>query len=231
MFTLKALLAQRFPRNLVQKKCKIVIVDDHPVFVTLLADLLRQEFGFPVVGLAQSGREGLEICRATQPDLVLADMMMPGMSGLELIKLLRRQNPDITLLAISGQATNALIHMAFVAGANGYLSKSWSIDELLRRLHATTEGKAEMTGEEADALRWAVRERKLRSEMSNGDLQLLQLFSDEVPVKEIALRTGRTSSSVYRAFERIRQRFDTKTDRELRDVAMGLGLFGSMEAP
>ena len=117
-------------------------------------------------------------------------MMMPGMSGLELIKLLRRQNPDITLLAISGQATNALIHMAFVAGANGYLSKSWSIDELLRRLHATTEGKAEMTGEEADALRWAVRERKLRSEMSNGDLQLLQLFSDEVPVKEIALRTG-----------------------------------------
>jgi DNA-binding NarL/FixJ family response regulator len=121
--------------------------------------------------------------------------------------------------------------MAFVAGANGYLSKSWSIDELLRRLHATTEGKAEMTGEEADALRWAVRERKLRSEMSNGDLQLLQLFSDEVPVKEIALRTGRTSSSVYRAFERIRQRFDTKTDRELRDVAMGLGLFGSMEAP
>jgi two-component system invasion response regulator UvrY len=215
----------------VQKKCKVVIVDDHPVFVTLLGDLLQHRLDFSVVGLAQNGQEGLEICRRTQPDLVLVDMMMPGMSGLELVKLLRRQNPKIMLLAISGLVTKELIHMALMAGANAYFSKSRSIDELLQRLQTMSQGKADMTPEEADALRWALRERRLRTEISNRDLQLLQLFTDELPVKEIAERTGRTASAIYKAFKRIRQRLETKSDRELHAAAKKLGLVGTKEAP
>jgi two-component system invasion response regulator UvrY len=215
----------------VQKKCKVVIVDDHPVFATLLGDLLKHRLGFAVAGMAQSGQEGLEICRKTQPDLVLVDMMMPEMSGLELIKHLRRRYPHLKLLAVSGMVTRELIHMAYVAGANAYFSKSRSIDELLGKLDAMSKGKSEMAPEEADALRWALRERRLRAEISAGDLQLLRLFSDEVPVKEIAQRTGRTPSAVYKAFKRIRQRLDAKTDRDLRAAAKELGLLGSKEAP
>ena len=215
----------------VQKKCKVVIVDDHPVYMTLLGDLLKRRLGFSVVGMAQSGQDGLEICRKTEPDLVLIDMMMPEMSGLELIKHLRRQTPRVMLLAVSGSVTRELIHMAFVAGANAYFSKSRSIEELLGKLEALSKGRSEMTPEEADALRWALRERRLRTEISTRDLQLLRLFSDEVPVKEIALRTGRTPSAVYKAFKRIRQRLDAKTDRELRVAAKGLGLVGSKEGP
>ncbi len=214
-----------------KKKYKVVIVDDHPVFVTLLGDLLHQRLGFAIVGLAQNGQEGLEICRTSQPDLVLVDMMMPGMCGLELIKLLRRQNPKAKLLAISGLVTMELIHMAFTAGANAYFSKSRSVDELLQRLKAMSEGRVEISPEEADALRWAVRRRKLRTEISITDLQLLRLFTDELPVKEIAERTGRTPSAVYKAFKRIRQRLETKTDWELRLAAKGLGLLGPKEAP
>jgi two-component system, NarL family, response regulator LiaR len=215
----------------VKKNCKVVIVDDHPVFVTLLGDLLRNKLDFSVVGLAQSGQEGLEVCAKTRPDLVLIDMMMPGLSGLELIKLLRRQNPKVMLLAISGLVTKDLIHTALMAGANAYFSKSRSIDELLHKLRAMSEGRAEMTPEEADALRWAVRERRLRTQISTRDLQLLRLFSDELPVKEIAVRTGRTPSAVYKAFKRIRQRLDTRTDGDLRLAAKGLGLLGSKERP
>lgn len=214
-----------------QKKCKIVIVDDHPVFLTLLGELLREKLNFELVGVAQNGQDGLDVCKRTQPDLVLVDMMMPGMSGLELIKILRRQRPGVLLLAISGSVAKELIHMAFIAGANGYFSKSRSIEELLHTLQSLSEGKNEMTPEEADALRWAVRERRLRSEISTNDLQLLRLFSDEVPVKEIAVRTGRTPSAVYKAFKRIRQRLDTKSDRDLRLAAKGFGLAGSPEKP
>jgi YesN/AraC family two-component response regulator len=67
-------------------------VDDHPIFLTLLGELLREELDFELVGVAQNGRDGLDICARTQPDLVMVDMMMPGMSGLELIKILRRQS-------------------------------------------------------------------------------------------------------------------------------------------
>jgi DNA-binding NarL/FixJ family response regulator len=215
----------------VQKKRKIVIIDDHPVFLTLLGDLLQHKLDFSVVGFAHSGQEGLKVCATTKPDLVMVDMMMPGMSGLELIKSLRRENPKVLLLAISGIVTKELIHMAFMAGANRYFSKARSIEELLYTLKAMSEGRTEMTPEEAEALRWAVRERRLRSEISDKDLELLRLFSDELPVKEIAVKTGRTASGVYKAFRRIRQRLDTKTDRDLRLAARRFGLEGSTEMP
>jgi DNA-binding NarL/FixJ family response regulator len=207
-----------------------VIVDDHPIFLTLLGELLREELDFELVGVAQNGRDGRDVCARTQPDLVMVDMMMPGMSGLELIKILRRQRPNLPLLAISGSVTKELIHMAFNAGASGYFSKSRSIEELLRTLQSLSEGKNELTPEEAEALRWATRERRLRREISTNDLELLRFFLDEVPVKEIAARTGRTASAVYKAFKRIRQRLDAKTDRDLRMAAKGFGLAGRAES-
>ena len=150
-----------------QKKRKIVIIDDHPVFLSLLGDLLRHKLAFSVVGFATAGQEGLKVCAKTKPDLVMVDMMMPGMSGLELIKALRREQSEGPLLAISGIVNKELIHMAFMAGANRYFSKARSIEELLHTLQAMSEGRTEMTPEEADALRWAVRERRLRSDISS----------------------------------------------------------------
>jgi DNA-binding NarL/FixJ family response regulator len=227
---LKSGRLRRFFFTLVQKKRKIAIIDEHPVFVSLLADLLRHKLDFTVVGFAHSGQEGLKVCAKAKPDLVMIDMTMPGMSGLELIRALRRDNPGVLVLAISGAATKELIHMAFMAGANRYFSKARSIEELLQTLGAMSEGRTEMTPEEADALRWAVRERRLRSEISPRDLELLRLFADELPVKEIAERTGRTASGVYKALRRIRQRLDTRTDRDLRLAAKRLGLEGPTEA-
>jgi DNA-binding NarL/FixJ family response regulator len=213
----------------VPKKCKIAIVDDHPMFLTLLGELLKDKLDFEVVGVSNNGKDGLEMCARTQPDLVLVDMMMPGMSGLELIKFLRRQNPKIMLLAVSGFVEKGLINMALMAGANGYFSKSKSIDELLHKLQDLSEGRIETTPEEAEALRWAARERRLRSDISTNDLQLLRLFLDELPVKEIASLTGRTTSGVYKAFKRIKKRLDIKTDRDLRETARGFGLFGARD--
>jgi DNA-binding NarL/FixJ family response regulator len=211
----------------VQKKCKLVIVDDHPMFLTLLGELLQNKLDIEVVGVAHSGEEGLEVCTRTQPDLVLIDMLMPGMSGLELIKILRKRSSKIMLLAISGYVTKDLINMALIAGANGYFSKSKSIEELLQKLQEMSEGRSEMTPEEAEAVRSAMRERRLRREISTNDLQLLRLFLEELPVKEIAVLTGRTSSGVYKALKRIKKRLEIKTDGELREAAKGLGLVSS----
>jgi DNA-binding NarL/FixJ family response regulator len=201
------------------------------MFQTLLGELLKDKLDVEVVGVASSGKEGLEMCTRTKPDLVLIDMMMPGMSGLELIKFLRHRDPNIMLLALSGYGEKDLIHTALVAGANGYFSKSRSIDELLQKLTEMTEGRIEPSQEEADALRWAARERRIRSEISTNDLQLLRLFLDELPVKEIAVLTGRTTSGVYKAFKRIKKRLDIKTDRDLREAAKGFGLMSSGDTP
>jgi DNA-binding NarL/FixJ family response regulator len=213
----------------VRKICKVVIVDDHPVFLTVLGELLQNNLEFSVVGRARNGEEGLEVCARTQPDLVLLDMMMPGMSGLELIAGLRRQLPKVLLLAVSGLMTKELIHMAIAAGANGYFSKSRSIEELFQTLRALVDGNAEMTPDEAGALRWAVRERQMHKAISANDLRLLRLYSDDLPIKQIALETGRTASSVYKALKRIRQQLNVKTDWDLRLAAKRFGLAGYKE--
>jgi DNA-binding NarL/FixJ family response regulator len=213
----------------VRKICKVVIIDDHPVFLTVMGELLHNNSEFSVVGLARSGQEGLELCSRTPSDLVLLDMMMPGMSGLELIAGLRRQNPEVLLLVISGLMTKELIHMAIAAGANGYFSKSKSVEELFHAIRSVAEGNTEMTPDEADALRWAVRQRKAHKAISPNDLRLLRLYADDLPIKEIAQRTGHTTSSIYKALKRIRLQLDVRTDWGLRSAAERFGLTAQKE--
>ena len=209
------------------KPAKVAIIDDHPVLSSVLAELLSREPDFLVVGTAASGTEGLELCARTQPSLVLLDMVMPGTSGLEVIARLRQQNPDATVLAFSGMDSKELANMAFLAGAHNYVSKSSSIEDLLRSLRATRDGRVDTTPEMATALRWAVLERRTHQTLSTGDMEILRLYVENKSVKEVADQVGHTSSAVYKVLKKIRDRLDVKTFWELRLSAERLGLLGS----
>ncbi len=209
----------------------VVIIDDHPLFLTVLGDLLSQTPGFSVVGMARTGQEGLDLCERTQPEIVLLDMMMPGMSGLELLTKLRQRSRESLLLPFSGLATEQIMHMAILAGANGYISKSESIEEFIRILRAICDGKAALSVNEASALRSVVRDRLTHKSISLEDLEILRLFSGDVPVKDIAAQTGRTGSAVYKALQRTKRHFDAKSNADLRAVAQRLGLGACKEGP
>ncbi len=209
--------------------CRIVLVDDHPLFLTVFKDVVIQTGEYEVVGVATNGQDAIELCARTKPDLVLLDMMLPGISGLELIGVLRSRVPGATLVALSGLVTKEVIHLAILAGANSYIPKSVSVEELLGILQSLRKGRAGLSIDEAEALRWAVRERRIQKEVSPDELEVLRLFARSVPVKEIAVQTQRTESAVYKMLQKNKRRFALKNNWELLQYAERLGLAGCRE--
>lgn len=220
---MKAKFHLRPPMN---PNCRVVLVDDHSMFLTVFRDVMIQTGDYEVAGISTNGSDAIELCVRTLPDLVLLDMMLPGISGLELIGILRLKVPEAMLVALSGLATKEAIHMAILAGANSYIPKSVSVEQFLQTLQTLRAGHAGLSPDEAEALRWAVRERRMHKEISHEELEVLRLFAQGMPVKGIAAQTQRTESAVYKMLQKNKRRFALKNDWELRQYSERLGLAG-----
>lgn len=121
---------------------RILIVDDHAVVRKGLAMVLRLEPGLEVVGEAQHGREGLEAAARLQPDLVLVDLVMPEMDGQEMALALRKSNPRIKIMMLSGTEVDERVFDLLAAGIEGYVLKNIEPSELIRAIHAVISGEA-----------------------------------------------------------------------------------------
>lgn len=121
---------------------RILIVDDHAVVRKGLAMVLRLEPGLEVVGEAQHGREGLEAAARLQPDLVLVDLVMPEMDGQEMALALRKSNPRIKIMMLSGTEVDERVFDLLAAGIEGYVLKNIEPSELIRAIRAVVSGEA-----------------------------------------------------------------------------------------
>ena len=115
---------------------RIVIADDHGVLRAGLAALLSAEPGFEVVGEAASGDVAVRIAVERRPDLVLLDLSMPGLGGLEATKLLKAKLPGARVLILTMHEESALVREAIAAGASGYIVKRAIDSELINAIHA-----------------------------------------------------------------------------------------------
>jgi two-component system NarL family response regulator len=118
---------------------KLLIVDDHHLFREGLARILREAAGIELVGAASSGEEALQLARSHHPDLVLMDVNMPGIGGLEATRRLRAAHPHLRVLMLTISEQEDDLFVAVRAGARGYLLKNSSSRELIeaiRRVHA-----------------------------------------------------------------------------------------------
>ena len=114
------------------EKIKVLVVDDHTVVRKGLCSLLSAEkYGVQVVGEAVDGQDALEKQRTLDPDVILMDMMMPKMNGIEAIKAIREETPDARILVLTSYGEDDLLLDAIDAGALGYLMKDASPDELV----------------------------------------------------------------------------------------------------
>jgi DNA-binding NarL/FixJ family response regulator len=119
-----------------------MLADDHPLFIEGLSMMLRREPDFELCGIANNGREVLEMLPATNPDLILLDINMPKMNGLETIKYIKQSYPSIKIVMLSGYFDDAIINEAKQKGANGYLLKSSHQDELIQTIKMVNSGSA-----------------------------------------------------------------------------------------
>jgi DNA-binding NarL/FixJ family response regulator len=118
---------------------RILVVDDHPIVRQGLKTLLEGHTGWEVIGEASDGAEALEKARDLSPDVMVLDVTMPRMNGLEACRLLRRQSPDLEVLFVTQHDSPQMMREALEAGARGYVVKSNAARDLLAAVEAVSQ--------------------------------------------------------------------------------------------
>lgn len=131
---------------------RVLIVDDHPMVRTGLARVLEMYDEIEVVGAAASGEEALTLCTATSPNVVLIDVKLPGVDGIETIRLLKQHDPDVQAVVLSNYDDGQVVMEAMQAGARGYLLKTAEGRQLRQAIGAVAEGRTFLMSEAAEEL-------------------------------------------------------------------------------
>ena len=174
---------------------RILIVDDHPLTREALATLLAQN-GFDVVGQAGDGLEAIESARQLQPDLVLLDLSMPELDGLNALPRLREAAPGCEVVVLTASGTEENLLAAIRGGAAGYLLKTEAPERIVEFLNGVAEGEAALSGTVARRLLDQVREGtshqgvpdSIARSVSARELEVLLLLDEHLGTDEIAKR-------------------------------------------
>ena len=159
-----------------------MLVDDHPAFRKGLAALIESEPNLRVVAEAGDGCKALEVYRQSRPDVVLMDLRLPGMGGVEAIIAIRKEFPDARVIVLTTFDMDEDIFRAIQSGAKSYLLKDTPLDELaamIRAVHAGTETLPNRVAERLAA-------RRQRADLSQRELEVLQLLTKGRSNKEMA---------------------------------------------
>jgi DNA-binding NarL/FixJ family response regulator len=173
---------------------RILIVDDHPITRSALASLLSQS-NFTVVGEAGDGESAIELARNLRPQLVLLDLSMPGLTGLEALPRIREAAPECEVVVLTASGTEENLLSAIRGGAAGYLLKGEPPERIVQFLHGVGNGEAALSGEVARRLLEQVREGGTRgvpdeiaSSLSAREVEVLLLLDEHLGTDEIAAR-------------------------------------------
>jgi DNA-binding NarL/FixJ family response regulator len=186
---------------------RVLVVDDHPVLRGGLAELLGQADGVELAGLAADGTAGVELALDERPDVVLMDLEMPGVDGIEATRRIRSSLPETQVVVLTSFSDRDRILAALDAGAAGYLLKDAEPEELLRGVHAAAAGDAPLAPRAASALLEERRETRPSAELTPREREVLLMVAEGLPNKLIARRLeiseGTVKAHLTRVFERI----------------------------
>lgn len=135
-----------------QKPIRVLIVDDHAIVCKGIKTLLLAYSELEFVGEATNGAEAINLCNELQPDVILMDLVMPGIGGISAIRTIHQINPEVQILALTNFDEEDLIKDAIEAGAGGYLLKNIAAEELARAIRMASTGKAIIAPEATQAL-------------------------------------------------------------------------------
>jgi len=204
---------------------RVVVVDDH----ALHRDGTRQIFeAYPdleVVGEAGSGEVALALINQLRPDVVLLDIRLPGMNGIEVAAQLSRDHPDVRVLMVSAYDEDEYVRGALEAGAAGYLSKTAPGRELVQAVRSVAGGASVLQNGLAARLLISTRQPEQGAdELSERELAVLRLLADGLHNRELAARLGISTRTVERHCDNIYAKLDvgSRTEAVLRAVSTKL---------
>jgi DNA-binding NarL/FixJ family response regulator len=168
---------------------RVLVVDDHPIVRQGLVSVLNDEDDLEVVGEASSGREAVALASRVRPDVVLLDLEMPDVDGVEAIPQLLAARPGLGVLVFTAYDTEERVLGAVRAGARGYLLKGASADEIARGIRTVHQGGSSLEPRVASRLLAEVTAPRgaRSSSLTEREREVLRLVADGLPTKQIAL--------------------------------------------
>lgn len=166
---------------------RVLVVDDHPVVRMGIVGLIRAENGLELVGEADSGEAALDLVPRCRPDVILMDLLMPDMDGIETLKLLRQRTPGARVVMLTGLLDGDEVRRALNAGASGYVLKNASAQELVNVVRAAHAGQRVMAGAATEALNDPSRRDAPGQDLTRRERELLALMARGLNNRDIAV--------------------------------------------
>ena len=204
---------------------RILVTDDHAVVRKGLVMVLRQEPDFDVVGEAENGRAGLDAAQGLIPDIALIDLVMPEMDGQEMALALRRSNPNIKIIMLTGTEVDDRVYDLVAAGVEGYVLKNIEPGELVRAIRAVAHGEAYLHPDVMKKILSQTQSQPTRSAtLTPRELEVLEWMTTPNTYKQIGTQLNVSEETVRSHAKNILEKLKqpNRTQAVLAAVKMGL---------
>ena len=208
------------------KKTTILLVDDHAVVRAGVRRLLEQEPLFEVIGEAESGEKAYQIFGELKPDVMVMDLSMPGMGGLEAIRRILMRYEKAKILVLSMHEDLSFANQALKLGAKGYLTKNALADDLVKSIETVTQGDVFLSDEIAKkmAMQSISGNQDPVHELSAREFEIFRLLAEGLDIDAIASTLNISSKTVSNYQTMIKQKLNINTPIELIRYAIKVGV-------
>ncbi|MCD4834147.1 MAG: response regulator transcription factor [Bacteroidales bacterium] len=203
-------------------KIKIVLVDDHQMFRDGVKSVLSDEDNIEVIGEIGNGNDLYEVLKSIKPDVIITDISMPEISGIDIAKYVSENYPEIKILILSMHSNEEFITKALSAGANGYLPKDTSMNELLEAINTIYTGDNYFNKEISDTILKSIinksksaKENAKNETLTKREKEIVNLVVDGLANKEIADKLFISVRTVDSHKNNIMQKLNLKSSVEL----------------
>jgi DNA-binding NarL/FixJ family response regulator len=205
---------------------RIVIVDDHPLFRKGLEQLIHSDGAFAVCGEAGNAAESMDVIRKLNPDLAIVDLSLPGANGIELIKNIRAEFPNLPILVLSMHDESLYGLRALRAGANGYVMKHEAMANVVHAIHEVFSGRPYLSPAMAAQVitKFAKKSSEGESDavdrLSDRELEILELIGKGTEIRQIANLLHLSPKTVETHRAHIKEKLQLKNAREVARFAV-----------
>lgn len=207
-----------------------MVVDEHKILREGLSSLINKQPNMETIGEATDGREAIEIVNKLSPDLVLMDVTMPNLNGIEATRKIKSKKPDIEIIALSLHSDRRYVLGMIDAGASGYLLKECAFDELVRAINTVMSGKKYLSPEISDILvdeyvrKDTLDKAAIYSKLTSRERETLQQIAEGKSTKDIAKDLSISIKTVETHRQHIKKKLKATSIAELTKIAIREGL-------
>lgn len=209
---------------------RILLADDHKITRQGLRSLLDENDDMEVLAEAENGRDAIELARKLNPDVIIMDVSMPDLNGVEATRQIIQDNHDVRVIALSMHSDTLFVSEMLKSGASGYLLKDCAFQELEQAIRTVMDGKAYLSPSISGVVVEDYLHRLSKADMSTSEVltdrerEVLQLIAEGQSTKQVALKLHISAKTVETHRRQIMNKLDMHTVAELTKYAIRKGL-------